>query len=90
MTWKTDPPTEKQIRFLKQLGCPIAHRSKGEAFDLIVARVPRPTTPDPAEIIDKAAERAMTSLANGEGHYQEVDGVLIPPRAPLSTTAGRL
>jgi hypothetical protein len=36
--------------------------------------------PDPAEIVDKAAERAMKRLANGEGHYQEIDGVLIPPR----------
>jgi hypothetical protein len=90
MTWRLDPPTEKQLRFLRHLGCPITPRSKGEACDLIAARVPKPRKPDPAEIIDKACERAMRRLANGEGHYQEMDGVLIPPRAPLSTSTGRL
>jgi hypothetical protein len=80
MNWRDDPPTEKQLRFLRQLGCPTIPRSKGEACDLIAARVPPATKPDPAEIVDKACERAMRSLAN-ENHYQEIGGVLIPPRA---------
>jgi hypothetical protein len=51
--------------------------------DWIAARVPRPTTPDPAEIIDKAAERAMRSLEN-ESYYREVGGVLLPPEPAIS------
>lgn len=90
MNWKTHPPTGKQLRFLKQLGCSATPKSKGEAYDLIAARVPKPRKPDPAEVVDKACERAMRQLADGEGHYQEIDGVLTPPRAPLSTSAGRL
>ena len=90
MTWRNDPPTDKQLRFLKQLGCTAVPRSKGEAADWIAARVPRPNSPDPAEIIDKAADRAKRSLASGEGHYRDVGGVLIPPRTPLSTSTGRL
>jgi hypothetical protein len=62
LNWRQDPPTQKQIWLLKQLGSTATPRSKGEACDLIAARVPRPTTPDPAESIDKAAERVMKSL----------------------------
>jgi len=89
MDWRDDPPTQKQLWFLKQLGYTAIPRSKGEACDLIAARAPRPTKSDPAEIIDKACERAMRRLANGEG-YEEIDDVLIPPQARLPTSTGRL
>ncbi len=90
MSWRDDPPTAKQLWLLKRLGCSAIPRTKGEACDWIAARVPPPTKPDPEEVVDKAAERAKRSLATGEGHYQEIDGVLIPPRTPLSTSTGRL
>ena len=90
MNWKTDPPTAKQLWLLKRLGCSAVPRTKGEACDLIAARVPPVPKPNAAEIVDKAAERAKQSLANEHGHYQEIDGVLIPPGAPLSTSTGPL
>jgi hypothetical protein len=63
LTWRSDPPTEKQLWYLRSLDCSAVPRSKGEAADWIYARVPKPKALDPAEIVDMAAERAMRDLA---------------------------
>jgi hypothetical protein len=85
MNWKTDPPTVKQLRFLKRLGCSAVPRTKGEACDLIAARAPRPRTPDPVEIVDQAAERVKQQLrAEGDRCNQRILCGVITWRRGLS------
>jgi hypothetical protein len=47
-------------------------RSKGQACDLIAGRVSKPSTPDPAEIIDRACEQVKERL-KAEESVREAD-----------------